>query len=569
MNSTKRGLSKTTFKTGLNCPRALWLDFNRPDEADEKFGEKASIDFGAEVGELAREYFPGTVLADTFDIEDPMRLRKAATRTAQLMADESVPAIAEATFFTEDNHKCQVDVLKRGDNGSWTMYEVKAKCNVWGDKARTRFLTEYIQDTAFQLYVLTNSGVEVGKVHLMHPNGDYRFCGSLDVEGYFSMEEVSTEALQYLSDCTAHGEFERLMGIVEGDEPSMGCGDHCCRPKCPYLGHCLPEANATGSILELGGMTRKKQIALIHQGIVTKSDLLAQGTADLSAKGKPKPLSCDLMSQCGGKDSLSKGDLAAWLAHLEGKTLYFLDFETVQTAVPRFEGDKPYEQVPTQYSLHIVRPDGACEHREHLAEAVGDPWRGVAEALCRDIPVGAVSIAYNKVFERDRIKAMAAKFPDLAGHLLDMVREDNPYGSKRDKRDLEGLGLVDLIDPFRAGWVYRPAMRGSKSIKWVLPAMFPDDPGLDYHNLVNHGSESPDVQNGAMAIDAFNSMAGMDADTMAATRENLLRYCELDTWAMVKIWLKLRELVGLEPLGLLPVDAPLSIAVQYAADCAA
>lgn len=96
--------------------------------------------------------------------------------------------------------------------------------------------------------------------------------------------------------------------------------------------------------------------------------------------------------------------------------------------------------------------------------------------------------------------------------------------------------MKDLMAPFQRGDYYTRAMGGSNSIKAVLPALFPDDPELDYHALEG-------VHNGSEAMDAFAALAGMDPAEAKTIREQLLRYCELDTLAMVKIWQKLREAV--------------------------
>ena len=120
--------------------------------------------------------------------------------------------------------------------------------------------------------------------------------------------------------------------------------------------------------------------------------------------------------------------------------------------------------------------------------------------------------AYNKSFECTRLKELAETFPNLAEHLLNI----------RDH-------IIDLLVPFQSGWYYNRAMGGSFSIKSVLPAIFPDDPDLDYHNLEG-------IHNGSEAMNAFAAMEQMTPQERESTRQNLLKYCELDTYAMVKVW---------------------------------
>ena len=200
--------------------------------------------------------------------------------------------------------------------------------------------------------------------------------------------------------------------------------------------------------------------------------------------------------------------------------LYFLDFETFQTPIPPFDDTRPYEQIPFQYSLHFIEEEGGelC-HTEHLAYPGEDPRRKLAEQLCRDIPLDACTLAYNMGFEKGRIRALAELYPDLSTHLLNICEH-----------------IQDLMVPFQKKEYYTKAMQGSYSIKYVLPALFPDDPALDYHNLEG-------VHNGAEASAAFIKMGSMEPSDLERYREHLLRYCGLDTYAMVRVWEKLKELI--------------------------
>lgn len=148
----------------------------------------------------------------------------------------------------------------------------------------------------------------------------------------------------------------------------------------------------------------------------------------------------------------------------------------MQPVIPKYIGPKPYAQIPFQYSLHYIETEGGeLKHREFLAESGTDPRRKLAEQLCADIPMNVCVTAYNKAFECTRLKELAEAFPNLAEHLLNI--RDN---------------IVDLLVPFQSGYYYNRAMGGSFSIKSVLPAIFPDDPELDYHNLegVHNGGEA-------------------------------------------------------------------------------
>ena len=161
--------------------------------------------------------------------------------------------------------------------------------------------------------------------------------------------------------------------------------------------------------------------------------------------------------------------------------------------------------------------DGRLEHLEFLAKEGTDPRRAIAESLCKDFPKDVCVLAYNMSFERGVLARLAAVFPDLSDHLL-AIREN----------------IHDLMIPFQKQYYYTKAMQGSYSIKYVLPALYPDDPELDYHSLegIHHGGE---------ASAAFAGLAEKSSEEIPTIRENLLKYCGLDTYAMVKVLGKLKE----------------------------
>ena len=219
-----------------------------------------------------------------------------------------------------------------------------------------------------------------------------------------------------------------------------------------------------------------------------------------------------------GKESINKEGIQSFLDTLT-YPLYHLDFESIMPAIPIYDGTRPYQQLPTQYSLHIQKePCGELIHKEFLAPSKGNPLRPIAEALCRDIPTNVSVLVYNKGFECTRLADLAELFPDLADHLLAI--KDN---------------VKDLLVPFSKGYYYLPAMGGSFSIKSVLPALFPNDPDLDYHAL------DEICQNGGMAMTLFPKLQDMSPEDEERARRALLEYCHLDTLAMVKVLEKLYQ----------------------------
>ena len=190
----------------------------------------------------------------------------------------------------------------------------------------------------------------------------------------------------------------------------------------------------------------------------------------------------------------------------------------MQSAIPPYDGTHTYQQIPFQYSLHIVAEEGApLEHRYFLAEPVGDPRRALAEQLAKDIPHGACVVAYNMKFEQSVLAALARQFSDLAPQLLEIHKNAR-----------------DIMLPFFERAYYNQAMRGSYSLKYVTPALFPDEEEADYHNLEG-------VHNGSEAMDIFPRMKFMSQEEQSEARKQLLIYCGCDTLNTVKIWQELQR----------------------------
>ena len=189
---------------------------------------------------------------------------------------------------------------------------------------------------------------------------------------------------------------------------------------------------------------------------------------------------------------------------------YFIDFETVQFAVPIWKGTRPYQQIPFQFSAHRLSRTGKTEHTSFLELSGKDPSKAFAEALIAACGERGPVFVYNAGFETARIKELGERFPRLKKSLLAINER-----------------VVDLLRIAEQRY-YHPSQHGSWSIKKVLPAVAPD---LRYDALDG-------VQNGGMAMDAFReAISATTTDTRKAQiGKQLLEYCRLDTYAMVRIW---------------------------------
>lgn len=492
-------LSKSEYCELWQCVKLFWLSKFKPelarydDSADKRFST------GTEVGELAKGLFGAFSDATVLDGDGKPDIAAMLEKTGSLLS-AATENICEAAF-SFDGLYCAVDILRKQDGG-YAVYEVKSS---------THLNYIYIADVAYQAYVLAKCGVKITGTYLVNIDSSYVFDGTLDIHKLFKITDIGAQVREELQNVYGNLAAARR-ALSAGVEPIVTVGTHCTSPyACPFFGYCTAGLTSP-SVFDLYGMAAKDKFELYNAGFRSLDSVAACGRS-LNAKQRRQ------IEYSSRTDAYADADgIASFLDKLS-YPLYFLDFETMQLAVPEFAGTSPYAQIPFQYSLHFIeREDGELNHKEFLADAVGDPRRALAARLCEDIPIGACVLAYNKSFECARIRELARMFDDLAPHLLGIEKN-----------------IVDLIEPFRNGWYYTGAMGGSFSIKSVLPAMFPGEPELDYGNLTG-------VHNGAEAMSVFPTIKNLPPDEALAVRASLLRYCALDTYAMVAVWRKLKSI---------------------------
>jgi hypothetical protein len=341
--------------------------------------------------------------------------------------------------------------------------------------------------------------------------------GELDIQQFFVVNDM--KALVDNEYLKVPARVSQALKVINSEqEPDLDLSEYCMKPYgCAFLDYCKRQHGISSpSVFDLYGVgfSFKKKLDSYHQGLVKFEDLRSTDIGHIQ--------NMQIEAALTGKEFINPDGIRQFLNTLS-YPLYFLDFETMQDAVPQYDGAKVYAQITFQYSLHIKTcADAPYDHKEYLAPSDGkDPRRALAEQLCKDIPKDVCTLAYNKMFERGRIMELAKLYPDLSDYLTNIADH-----------------IIDLIDPFRAGDYYVPAMGDSFSIKSVLPALFPRDPELDYHNLDNR------CQNGGDAMTIFPRIKDMEPEEAKAYRQALLNYCKLDTWAMVKVWEKLKTVAN-------------------------
>ena len=492
--------SKSKYCGLWQCPKIAWLRKYKPDEiTDGKLQERMAN--GNIVGDLAMGLFGDFVEVTAYDGEK-IDLSKMIENTKVEMA-KGTPVICEASFDFNGLY-CAVDILRKDGDG-WAIYEVKSSTHE--DKQ------VYAADVAYQKYVLENCGVNVTGTYLICINNEYVFDGTLDIHQLFKIADISEGVFFESANIKTNLNVAELI-LKSEDEPPIDLSTACNNPyRCSFWSYCSRHVPSP-SVFDLYRLSFSKKIDFYKKGKIKFEDLILDET--ITNEKQLRQMSFYLKNHGTHIDKSGIGEFLDTLSY----PLYFLDFETVQPIIPEYIGTKPYSQIPFQYSLHYIEKDGGeLKHKEFLAESGTDPRRALAERLCEDIPMNVCVTAYNKAFECTRIKELAEFFSDLADHLLDI--ESN---------------IKDLLVPFQSGYYYNKAMGGSFSIKSVLPAIFPDNPALDYHNLEQ-------IHNGGEAMSIFPKIKDMPKEEQETTRKNLLKYCELDTYAMVKIWEELKRVV--------------------------
>lgn len=488
---TSHVLSKSQFMRGLQCAKSLWLDRYHPEwRSTTEASHQAVLDAGIQVGFLARKLFPdGKTIEFKPDDVDAM------VSETQAHIASGTETLYEAAFI-HNGVLVLVDILHKGPGG-WELYEVKSS---------TRVKSSHEIDVALQYHVVKGAGLDLSSASLIHINNRYARQGHLELGKLFSCVDLTANVLYrqtYLEN-----DLDAMRGVLEGEMPEIDIGPYCSSPsECDFTAHCwshIPES----SIFNLTRLSGEKKFELYYKGIVNLNDLPHDFHLTRAQK-------IQVEAERDGNETFQRKQIGEFLNTLFFP-LYFLDFETFQSVIPPFENLRPYELIPFQYSLHYLDQEhGELQHREFLALEGTDPRQAIAESLVSAIPRGACILAYNARFEKNVIKWLAHHCPALADSLLALNEH-----------------LIDLMKPFQKKHVYKKEMKGSYSIKSVLPALAPQH---DYADL--------EIANGRAAMHAYATLVLMEnEEEKEKVRAHLREYCLLDTLGMVTLWKKLKEL---------------------------
>ena len=491
----KTGLSKSSFVKGHQCVKALYLH-KYHEEHDVEVEEpsaalQAIFSQGHVVGKLAQERHPGGLNALP---NGHLGIAKGIEDTKKWMADPNVKVIYEACV-TYQGVFAALDILVRDGNG-WKIYEVKSS---------TKVKHPYPLDAGLQYWVMTKLGFKVKDVFVTHINTGYERKAELDVQKLFSDSTVLTEAKSYQKEIGKKVKSFKE-ALSKKDIPKVEIGDHCSNPySCDFKNHCWPEIPKY-SIFDLyyGG---KKSKELYERGVEFIKDI-PEGTV-LTPLQKMQ-----VDAEKTGVEYVNNEEIQNFLESIEYPIAH-MDFETYNGAVPEFSNSRPYQFMLFQWSCH-VQTEKASEpiHKGFLADVSQDPRVPFIEALIEATKDAKTIFVYNIGFEVPRLKELAKQLPHYSKDITTIIDR-----------------VVDLATPFQKKWYYTKEMKGKYSIKYVLPAIVPE---LTYDNL--------EIGNGGDASSSFlNLKHESNQDVINTTRENLIEYCQRDTYAMVKLLEKLYD----------------------------
>lgn len=489
-----RSFSKSKLVALRQCEKRFWLEVHQPQSRKDSAATQASFQQGYQVGDIARRIYDPQAYGDVIDIQTE-GFELAFERSAELLRSSETKSVFEAGF-SAGGALAFADVMlpiqKKGRR-VWRMVEVKSSTSV---------KDYHLDDVAIQVFVAQSSGIELDSVSLAHIDSSWTYLGKGDYQGLLKEVDLTEQTFSRTAEvkdwiAQAQSTFNKKK------EPNVAMGEHCTTPfECGFSDYCSQDLPKTEYPIHwLPRISAKKIQELVSNKIIDMRHVEESHLNEIQQRVKQHTLSNTVFFDREG----AKADL-------EGLTLpaYFLDFETINFSVPIWKGTRPYQQITFQFSLHTLNGNGELKHTEFLDISGEDPTISFALALITACKKQGPVFVYNAAFETARIKELASRYPNLSEQLLAL-----------------NMRVVDLL-PIARNRYYHPSQEGSWSIKAVLPAVVPE---LSY-------AELDGVQDGGMAMDAFLEAINTNTSEVRKTQieQQLLAYCKLDTYAMVKLW---------------------------------
>jgi hypothetical protein len=493
-NTPKQYLSKSRFMSGVRCRRLLWYNFNRREDIPEPDeSTQALFESGKEVGELAQKLYPNGI-----KLEWSWNLKKNAEQTFPALALRR-PLFESAAIF--DSAYAQADILVPAEGDQWDLVEVKATSEV---------KPEHHIEVAFQKFVYEHAGIAINRCFLMHMNKEYVRMGELEPDKLFTKSDITEKVDEMIPEIG--GDIESMLKIAKSkDEPEPVIGRQCNSPyECPMISLCwefLPE----GNILTLRGDRKGVRFGLLEKGVTKLADI--PPNIRLSEDQK-----IQVEAERTGKDHINKEEIKAFLEELE-YPIYFLDFETMNPAIPPYDMTRPFDFIAFEYSLHVVEREGAEPvHYSYIAPGDIDPRPEILRQLKGLMGNSGSILAWYATFEINCLRQASERYGEYSGWFEEIEKR-----------------FVDLLEPFRKLYYYSPKQSGSVSLKDVLPALT----GKSYKGL--------EIEEGGRAMREYYRVT-FDKKTSEEDRRAVFRaleiYCGQDTQGMVDILEEMKKIAS-------------------------
>jgi predicted RecB family nuclease len=468
-------LSKSSFMLYLDCPRHLWAYANgKIDQSTVYEYVKHLSDQGYEVEKYGVKYI-NEVIKNNLNLSDNQIIFQ------NNVIDGQFQARVDALIYNPESNK-------------YDIYEIKSS---------TKVGKNHIYDIAFQWLVLEKN-YNIGKAYILHLNKNYVLQGNVDIDNLFMISDVTSDVLENLNDI----EQVRIDALEIINTPTKNILASCYKPKeCICIDLCHPELPEY-SIYDLNRITPKKIDLLLEDNIVNITDVpdgfkltdIQQNQLNVAKLGN---------------EVIDFPKIQLELSKIEFP-IYFIDYETYNPAIPYLSGYKPYDQIPFQWSLHILTEQGDLSHYEFIETSVIDSAPLFIQKLQDLVTNNGSMVVWNKSFEASRNRRIGEIYPEYSNFCESMNSR-----------------MFDLMDIFRNQIYDHPKFKGSYSIKNILPVLSPD---LNYKNLT--------IQHGAAAMVGWKNMVFGDKPDIVKEqiRQSLLEYCKQDTFAMVRIYQELVKL---------------------------
>ncbi len=483
-------LTKSQFMAYVRCPVELWLLKYRPDLVPLVDSEtKRIFAMGNEVDLIARQLFPGGTEISGYNLTGWENTKSAINKGSMVLF--------QPTAITKDL-SAKADILTQGSiPGTWDIREVKMN---------TEVKNENIIDLAFQRICFEEAGIKMDRTYLIHVNNKYVRHGDINVHEFLTMEDVTTEVNSKLEEVRKAID-EALKLLDDHKDFTELLLQRCLDPhRCEFLGYCVKGYKEIYSVADK--LPHDYLLALLKRGLLNETFL----TPDLiKTLGYTAP------------EQFHEVDIPQLQEELKSLVypLYFIDYETYGPAIPPFDGVRPYQQVPFQYALFIKEsPTSELKFVEYLADKFQNPIPVFVAHMRANIgDVGSI-LVWNQGFEAGRNAEMAEAVPEYRDFLLGMN---------------ERMFDLMLVFKFKRQIYTHSQFNGSASLKMVLPVVCPD---LSYDKLGIH--------NGGEATVAWP--VATDPNTPKVIKQKLvadmLEYCKLDSFAMVRILDHLEEQIA-------------------------